>query len=476
MSAALTERLTEWVGPIVVKEVRQGLRARTFSIFFGLLLLACFCTALVAWAANDAAANNGPGFLATYLVGLGAIGYFVIPYTAFRSLLREREEETWVLLVLTGLGARQVVRGKFLSALSQAMLYASACAPFVLFSYYLNGVTVLQVLVALVLSFAWSWFLTAVGLALAAQPLSRAGRTSTHFAVIALLGLASLLAFAMTVALSQDGGRLLSEPGFQNVCLVVLYLAVAGGLLVLEGAAAGLALETEAPSKGPRLALALFIVGTWALACAACTVASPQAEGFMVASIGTSLVLVVAGFFAISEQDGCPRASRHVGWARPGALRSFTLVIGLLVASTVVWLVLAKATGSTSHSGGMRERALHGLVAAPAYVALYLSLAAATARLTPLRRLGEPMASRVSFLALVILGTLGPPLSALAMGERADNRGLNVLNPAIGLVNFVDRYYGTSAIAALGVLVAVAGVTVLLGWVGLRARDGERHA
>ena len=46
--ATLSERFVESVGPIVVKEVRQGLRAKVFALFFGSLLVVCLSMALVA--------------------------------------------------------------------------------------------------------------------------------------------------------------------------------------------------------------------------------------------------------------------------------------------------------------------------------------------------------------------------------------------------------------------------------------------
>ncbi len=126
----LSERAQEVVGPIVVKEVRQGLRARVFGVFFGLMLAACLVVAIIALATSSAYDQGGRDAFGAFLVALNVVCCFVIPYTAFRSMAREREDETWVLLALTGLGARSIVRGKWLSASAQAMLFASACAPF----------------------------------------------------------------------------------------------------------------------------------------------------------------------------------------------------------------------------------------------------------------------------------------------------------------------------------------------------------
>ena len=77
------------------------------------------------------------------------VHFFIIPYSAYRSLAREREDETWVLLILTGLGPRRILRGKVASFLVQAGLYASAVGPFLLFSYYLNGIDLPTILLVL---------------------------------------------------------------------------------------------------------------------------------------------------------------------------------------------------------------------------------------------------------------------------------------------------------------------------------------
>src|SRR5262249_6978199 len=139
---ALVARLSDAINPIVVKEVRQGLRTRVFWICFSLMLLACVTIALVAFASAEEKGVNQDGayYFFAFFTCLGIAQFFIIPYSAYRSLAREREDETWVLLTLTGLGPRRILRGKFGSYLVQAALYGSAAGPFLLFSYYLNGI------------------------------------------------------------------------------------------------------------------------------------------------------------------------------------------------------------------------------------------------------------------------------------------------------------------------------------------------
>ena len=61
---SLMQRLGDRLNPLVVKEVRQGLRSRVFWVSFGLMLLACFILSLVAYAATRDAGltTHGQGY------------------------------------------------------------------------------------------------------------------------------------------------------------------------------------------------------------------------------------------------------------------------------------------------------------------------------------------------------------------------------------------------------------------------------
>ena len=101
---------SERLNPIVVKEVRQGLRTRVFWIFFGLMLFACLCISLIAWAtASELGFDGGRGFFIAFYVCLSIVQFFIIPYTAYRSMAREREDETWVLLTARSLAIQELL-------------------------------------------------------------------------------------------------------------------------------------------------------------------------------------------------------------------------------------------------------------------------------------------------------------------------------------------------------------------------------
>lgn len=471
-SVALSERLAEAAGPIVVKEVRQGLRAKVFAIFFALLLVGCLVVALVAAAEFDRHTNLelGPDYFRLFLAALAVVEFFVIPYMAFRAMSREREDETWVLLVLTGLGARRIVRGKVSSALAQGLLYASACAPFVLFSYYLNGIDLPTVLVALVMSAAWSCLLICVGVAAATQAQSRIGRALVHFLVLGLLLGGTFAGIAFSAFFAEEGGRLLrEEAGFRAFCAGHVVWSLTTAWVALEGAAAGLALLSENAARGPRLALTVQVL--LALGAAAVVALLSDTRHVMSAAVGSvamSAHLCVAGLFAVSEHDGFPPAfARERAYFRPGAARSFMVIVFLLSLSTAAWFGMYRAFG------GGDTKAIRILLAGPLFVLLYLSLGVLLGRLTPLRELGEPIATRAGFAAAVFLGTTVPMFISVMLGRRANYKDLNVLSPLLGIPNINSGGRGATT---LGLAVVCGLLFGLIAFTTLAARDSERRS
>lgn len=469
MTTTTAERFTETVGPIVVKEVRQGLRARVFAIFFGVLLVACFTMALVAFAdaSGGLGSTTGREFFAAYLTALGGVCFFVIPFVAFRSMVRELEDETWVLLMLTGLGPQSITRGKWVSALSQSLLFASACAPFVLFSYFLNGVDIIQLVAGLMLASAWSALLTAVGLAIATQAHSKLGRAIAHFVVLGVLGAGTAMGIGFAWLLAEEGHRLGTNDAFRNVMVGLSVFSVALTWLVLECASAGLASPTDAASRGPRKALLGVTTLGLLFGLAVYVTQNGRGRDAVAGQVLVCMFLALCGVFASSERDGWPKQVTLRGWLKPGAERSFWLVAVLLLVSTLMWggLWLAGA--------GSREKELRGILGACFYPLLYMSLGVLAGRLTPLKQLGEPRATRVGFVASVVLGTVISCVVALIVEGRADGRISNALNPLVGMANCLDRS-GDDMDIAIVVCGASTLLATFLAALTLRARNTVR--
>ncbi len=479
MNVSAAERVADAVGPIVVKEVRQGLRAKVFAICFGLLLVACLTVALVAAAESNESVGSalGPRYLTLFLCGLGTVCFLVIPYLAYRSMAKEREDETWVLLVLTGLSSRRIVRGKIASALSQALLYSSACAPFMVLSYFLNGIDLPTLVLVVMLAACWSLFLVTVGVALGTEGRSRLGRAAVHFLVLGLLFAATVGGIAFGGNFAHHGSQWLEQDSFQIFLVAFPALLLTTSLLLIEGAAAGLSLTSESSVSGVRgmilvqqaIAIAATYLGVSLTAHAMTGVAS-------IASILSSISLVLIGAFAISERDGFPRVSRGARtWLTGGAYRGFTLVVGLLVLDTIVWAALHRLIPNT-RAAGLDHHERYSLFAAPLYVALYLCLAVIVGRLSPLRQLGEPVATRTAFAGLVVAAMVLFPVAAVIDRNRAESIGFNLLNPFFGMINFIERASESECRDGLKLLIGCCLVAVPWAWNVLRVRDRERNA
>jgi hypothetical protein len=162
------KRLDDRLNPILVKEVRQALRGRYFRWLFWLTLLAATLTALAIVAAETATGNatafGDVFFLWTFGLMSAAVHGFV-PFWAFLSTSAEWDENTYDLLVISNLRPRQIVYGKLLSALIQALLYYSTFGPFLVFAFLLNGVDLYSLIVILIGSVATCVTLSLVGIA-----------------------------------------------------------------------------------------------------------------------------------------------------------------------------------------------------------------------------------------------------------------------------------------------------------------------
>jgi hypothetical protein len=480
----LLARWGDGLNPLVVKEVRQGLRTRVFWGSFGLMLLACLLLSLRAFAVvrESAFSENGQDFFLGFYTCLGVAHFFIIPYNAYRSLAREREDETWVLLVLTGLGPRRILRGKVASYLVQAGLYASAVAPFLLFSYYLNGIDLPTILLALVLGATWLVFLTVVGVCAATLADGRVGRALVHLLLLGALVVALIQGLFITFGVLHEGSRMLREPAFLAVLVGGLWLTLGYGWLFFETAAARLSLPTENYTRGPRRALAVQLLVTGGLLLLLWGLLGRDEYAVAVVSILGSIHLGLAGLFVATDADGQARVLRAGTrpWSlfRPGAVRGFRLVLVLVV----VWtgLCMALLALSTRHGGARDQVLVLGVLVAPAYALLYLSLALGVGRLPRSDMLASPAAVRGLFFLLTGLAGVLFPLLATLVELPGSHPLVNLLNPFVGLVNFLDYDYGTMRPTMTPGLLAcvwlVAGLAAFVADRALVERERRAHA
>ncbi len=200
----LLENLGDRLNPILVKETRQALKSRQFTITFALLLVVAWGWSMLGLAMlgpeGPYGTQQGYNLFAGYYVILAFCLTVIVPYGAFRSLAAEQEERTYEMLCITTLTPAQIVGGKLGSAILQMLIYLSAISPCVAFTYMLRGIDFPTILFVLFYTFLTSLGLSLVGLL--AGTLTEAKHWQTVLSVLAILGL--LMAFWAICALTLE--------------------------------------------------------------------------------------------------------------------------------------------------------------------------------------------------------------------------------------------------------------------------------
>lgn len=150
--------------PIVVKELRQGLRTRFFTsalILFHTLIILLLCTGTLG---APVEAVNG--------IFWGIAGFMllvVMPLRGFSSLHTETTDGTLDMLTLTSIASFRILYGKWAALYSQSLLVAGSILPYMVARYFFGGVEILREAVALVMLVLGSGIITAGVLAFSSQ-------------------------------------------------------------------------------------------------------------------------------------------------------------------------------------------------------------------------------------------------------------------------------------------------------------------
>lgn len=335
---------TERINPIVVKEVRQSLKSRQFTIAFGLTLIAAISWTLIAISLMVPKIYYSPGGV-QLLTGFFCILQFplmiIIPFSAFRSLTTETEDSTFELLSISALSAWQIVLGKMMSALLQILLYLSALAPCIVLTYLLRGVSLDSILFILGLTVTFSIAETAVALLLAA--VSRARVLQAGATVMLLIGLifgffswsSAILSGVLVEVSNMPKEFYLGVFGVATVVLVALDL-------ILRAAAAAIDFPSENHSTPLRKRI-LLLVGVILFWSTFAVVASREEEVAFVFLIGAFLVCMFISALMTGELGIIsPRARRtlptsfagrvFLTWFFPGAGMGYIFIVCLFAA------------------------------------------------------------------------------------------------------------------------------------------------
>ncbi len=311
----IADRLTDGMNPILVKEMRQALKSRQFVVTFMLLLI-------VAWLVSAASAIFAPTAMefgsaghTLFLIYYGILAFAVIvivPFGAHRSMLTERDQNTYELLSISALTPRQIVNGKLLSAMVQSFVYYSAITPFIAFASLLQGFDLPLSLFLLAIAFGWSICVSMFALMLSTLAQKRQIQAANSMGMFFLLMFQLYMTAGMMFQFSFTGVPF-DDPEFWwgTGCMVVG--AGSYTLLAQQVAVSRLTFESGNRSSGIRLILAAQF---W-LFCGA-VVGYSLWTGIAVTSHDASELLIfvaihwaIAGLFASTEIDWLSRRLRR---------------------------------------------------------------------------------------------------------------------------------------------------------------------
>jgi hypothetical protein len=210
---ARLEHASDWLNPMVVKEVRQLTGGREFHYSFTITLILGMGVAFFGAAGALSAEGTSGRWTFGALIGcLALFGLIVVPFGAFNAVRTERLEQTFELITLTALSERRVVIGKLLAqGVKLATLFAGL-APFIAMSFLLGGIDFTTILVWMAVLFSGSLWACAASLFLSSLFKTRAlsglllGAMGVVLFVIAVVvGLPRVLFFAGRGGVSSAG-------------------------------------------------------------------------------------------------------------------------------------------------------------------------------------------------------------------------------------------------------------------------------
>jgi hypothetical protein len=241
--------------------------------------------------------------------------------------------------------------------------------------------------------------LTLAALFAATLPRTRSQRGVVQIALMAVL--------TLSIPFCVFGAVQVAQGGFDvGTLLTAAWLVLTTSYILFEEAAARLSMAAEDYAWRPRTALLVQLIGLTALGLWHQASTRLELDGMTFQFLAVAIIACAAlGMATEADHAGPPRRGRS-RWSlfAPGALTGFRLTVQLLALTTVLWEALLKTSATAV------------VVAAPAYVILYLCAALWISRVLAPRRLAAPDATRGVFFVLVAFGTLIPWVIGKSLG------------------------------------------------------------
>lgn len=330
--AAVSDRLSDWINPIAVKEMRQAVKGRILTWMLTLFLLAQlvvmgFGVLLNEYSGEDM--NAGPIMLSFLLMTLLVVCLLFLPAIFGLRLSAERVRQKMDLLFITDMSPYSIILGKTLAGAVLTGLLFSTSMPFLTLTYLLRGIDLPSIFIMMGLNFAVVILTIQGALLLASLP---GGIISMGIRFLFGLGGAifvlSMMGSISFGLLSSGVGSLLGTWDFWAPALTVMgFIMLAMGLLYILTA-----VMISPPSSNRALAVRLYLFFIWC-GCTLCAVLwflkIRSHEIFVVWVVGMMSLFSIVFVISLSERHVYgPRMRRRIPRSRLLRIPLFLLYSG----------------------------------------------------------------------------------------------------------------------------------------------------
>ncbi|RYD24067.1 MAG: hypothetical protein EOP88_01635 [Verrucomicrobiaceae bacterium] len=222
--------------PMLVKELRQGLRAKTFLVVF--LSLQVFLAVMMFSATATSSSDQVGDVVSGIIFGFFAVAVLLVqPLRGISALSSEVKSNTLDMMALTRLSSAKIVIGKWVAIVSQTALLLSTIVPYLILRYFFGGMNLFGELVMLALLFLTSIALTAVTVGLSGCSSVIIRSLLPIFGLPALLwSLLMVLSFGMRGVGFSDFFSLADNTARVSVALYVVCITYVGVSMLSLGA------------------------------------------------------------------------------------------------------------------------------------------------------------------------------------------------------------------------------------------------
>lgn len=337
----------EWeANPIVIKELRQAVRSWAVTGMLLLFLTVLFITSLIFLINQsfevDANMGLGGSMFTVFMVILAVASVFFIPLYVGIRVAVERQENNPDLLYVSTLTPVRIISGKVFCGAYMALLFFSACMPFMAFTNLLRGVDLPTVFFILFYLFLVVCAANMIAIFLACLPVSR------PFKVLLALGgfIASfwvvipLILFSFEFMRSGVGSMMSGRVFWMGTLSCIgTGLAVTGLFFVLAVAL------ISPPSSNRALAARLYLTFIWlfgGLLSLGWVFQTGEAGRMLVWTYSTFVIMIFALLVTISNSDEISARVRRTipqsAFKRPLAFVFFNGAAGGLIWAAAIFL------------------------------------------------------------------------------------------------------------------------------------------